>query len=73
MKSKRMGNKKRDSADDVIDDDKLMEMIDKNAKYTSIERKKRTVPVWPKFDYKGEGLSSIEDALSPHDVARQTI
>ena len=64
--------KKKESVDDVIDDAKLMEMIDKNAKYNSIDRKQRKVTVWPKFEYKGEGLSSI-DPMSPHDIARQTI
>lgn len=64
--------KKKESIDDVIDDNKLMEMIDKNAKYTSIERKGRNVTVWPKFDYKGEDLSSL-DVTSTHDMARQTI
>jgi hypothetical protein len=47
--------KKKESVDDVIDDDKLMEMIDKNARYTSIERRKRTMTIWPKFDFKEEG------------------
>lgn len=62
--------KNKKDSDDVIDDDKLMEMIDKNAKYNSIDRKKPRVKTnWPKFDFKGEGLSPLAHA-SPHDLAR---